>query len=681
MIDLNQCNQECTGCIKGYIKKHALEAGQEFRIECDGIPEHFLSPEIAATISDDEKETALSILDPVTWASKNLDWHCIDPEGEVWKRKNPKEYYDWIEAHPGESVLGHSRYHRPYQAVMLRCSARRKIFRIGRQSGKTETLVISMLYNMYVKPHLPEDEGFNIIVITPFQAQIDLIFERMKQLIASSPLTQNSLKRTVKAPIYTLQLHNQSTVKGFTAGTKSGGNAESVRGQHGHMLVFDEADYLSSGDLDAALSIITNYPTATVWMSSTPSGKREKFFDTCMGKEFKEYHYPSQVNPMWNESLERLFRSQLTEIAYKHEILADFGEQEEGVFQNVYVQNAKRKYKYGDIPRYDSWTYTMGVDWNDTKNGTTINVLGRNPQNQFIIVDRKVVSRDGWTQLSACDKIAELNRIWRPISIYVDRGFGGGQYEVLRKFGYDSAIDPNKGPFHPDAKLKDIVKQYDFGSRIETRDLFTKQPLQKEAKPFLVESTVRRFEMGDLWFSDSDEDLEKQLLGYIIDRITPSGRPVYKAIEAATGDHALDALMLSIVAFVLETTTWGKPQFDTNIAFCSYFGEGKTLVHEGDTVVEGRDKNISIKEQRERTKPAMGRDIEASGQMNLFKSHELPGNHIQTENQVQAWSWPGFLKDDPKPRVRSLSEAGEDARKRMGLSPRRGGKPRRKTSW
>ena len=174
---------------------------------------------------------------------------------------------------------------------------------------------------------------------------------------------------------------------------------------------------------------------------------------------FKEYHYPSQVNPMWNEDLEALFKEQLTEIGFDHEILANFGEQEQGVFQNSYIQAAKADYSYGDYSYNNRWTYTIGVDWNDVQNGTTISVLGFNPTEKlFYVVDRHVVSREGWTQLSACNKIAELNRIWRPLVIYIDSGFGGTQYEVLRKYGYDSLADPAKGPTHPDSKLRDILK-------------------------------------------------------------------------------------------------------------------------------------------------------------------------------------------------------------------------------
>lgn len=678
-LDLNQCDKACFGCIKRYKGKHRLRQGQEFSIKCRGIPDFAKQGNLFSGFNEAARDTAITLLDPVKWAIETLDWHCLDPEGEVWKRKNPEEHLEWMETHPGESILGHSRYHRPYQAEMLRCTSKRKVFRIGRQAGKTEAIVVSMLYHLFTKPGIGLDEGFKIIVITPYQAQIDLIFKRCLQLIRSNPSSNNSLRRHVKAPIYTIELHNNSAVMGFTAGTKSGGNAEAVRGQHGHMLVFDEADYLSSGDMDAALSIITNFPQAAVWMSSTPSGKREKFYQTCHSKLFREFYYTSEINPMWSHEQELLFRENLTELGYKHEIEAEFGEQEQGVFQNVYVQNAKLDYNYGDIPRRNTWTYSMGVDWNDTKIGTSIIVLGFDPsRNIFQIVDRHIVSREGWNQLAACEKIAELNRIWRPMVIYLDSGFGGTQYEVLRKFGYDSTVDKTKGPNHPDSKLKSITKQYQFGGSVEVRDLFTKMPIKKPAKSFLVESTIRRFETGDIKFSENDTELERQLLNYIVARITTSGAPVYESVEDNVGDHTLDALMLAIIGFVMESTPLGNPKFQVNIAFSGQFGQNHlTPIHEGDTVLTNNSIE-RVKQKKNKSRPYMNRTSTIEQSVLLGASGGMPGSHIRSGSQVSLWDWPGFSRDTPRPKVRSLTEAENDARYGRSNRPRRASRPQRK---
>ena len=663
-FNLNACNKSCFDCIKGYKKKHSLIPGDSFKIPCNGIPQEYISPQIAVTLTEEQKQAAIAILDPVTWAATNLDWHCLDADGEIWKRKNPEEYYDWIQKNPGKSILGKSRYHRPYQAEMLRCTAKRKIYRIGRQAGKSESIAVSILHHLFTKPGKAEKDGFVIILITPYQTQIELIFTRITELIRSNKDLENSIARAVKAPNYSLELHNGSVIRGFTAGSKSGNNADAVRGQHGDMLIFDEADRLSAGDMESAMAITTNSPNASVWMSSTPTGKREKFWQICQSKSYREFHYSSRINPFWNAEMEEQAKEAYSEIGFKHEVLADFGEQEEGVFQNTYIQAAKANYKYGDYPKTEGWTYTIGVDWNDVKNGTTIAVLGFNhSNNHFFVVDRAIVSRIGWTQLSACEKIAEFNRVWRPVSIYVDSGYGATQIEVLRKFGWDSLQDKTKGPGHPDSKIKDILKEYNFSSKIEIHDLFTQELISKPAKAFLVENAVRRFETSSIHFPETDKVLENQLQNYIIDRITQAGTPVYKPQEEAIGDHTLDAVMLALVAFTLTKTPLGAPIYTNDIAFTGQFGQKVSQDYGPGELIITNDKSPN----RQTTKPDLNRTGGIVTEQRIIgKGTEIPANHLNAERSTTGiWDWPGFSRDAPRPKARTLEEAFGQARNRI----------------
>lgn len=636
-LNLNILDNACTGCIKSYAGKHRLKAGDKFSIKCGGIPKTYVKDSTAMTLSSEGTISATALLDPVTWAKEMLDWHCLDPDHSIWKRKNPMEQAKQTEDNPGRQ----SKYHRPYQATMLRCSATRKVFRIGRQAGKSETLIISIIFNLFT------NSGFKVILITPFQAQIEMIFTRIKDLINSNPGLANSIKRAVSAPQYTLELHNGSYIKGFTAGTRSGGNADSVRGQTANMLVFDEADYLAPGDMDSALAVITNNPDATVWMSSTPTGKREKFYNACMDKLWKEFHYSSSVNPNWGPDLESFFRSIYTDIGYQHEVLAEFGSQEQGVFQVGYVEAAESEYKYGDMRPDHRWQYSIGVDWNDVKIGTTLCVTGFNPTtNSFLLVERLIVQRDGWTQLAACEKIAELNRKWRPFAIYVDKGFGGTQYEVLRKFGFDARIDKERGPNSLDAKLATIVKAFDFGSSIEVRDPFSKQMIKKPAKGFLVENAVRRFETHDIYFSKFDQQLKDELLGYIIDRVSIHGQVVYGTNNDQVGDHNLDAFMLSLIGFTLEKTAFGKPSFNEKISFTNM------SLNSSVDPDQHKDKK-TWKELRALATPnGSGRsDLEAS---DSSSSGGIPAGNLReepVESNKNLWNHPGFDTDGPKPDV------------------------------
>jgi hypothetical protein len=645
MLNLYNCDKVCTDCIKKYKIKHLPEFQHKqerpsFNISCDGIPKEFVSEGVLAHFADIDYKEALALLDPVVWAEENLDWYCLDPTGEIWKKKNPLEYYKWKEKHPNDDIHGKSRYHRPYQAEMLRCSAKRKVFRIGRQAGKTETIVVSMLYHLVTRPGLPDDEGFQIVLLAPYQSQIDLVFKRLRQLIWNSPKLKASIYRTVKAPQYCIELNNGSSVIGFTAGTKSGSGAASARGQHAHMLVFDEADYLSPDDMDAAMSIVTNYPECKIWMSSTPSGKRDKFYGVCNDNDWREFYYPSYINPMWNEELERTFKRTLTSLGWIHEIEANFGEMEQGVFQHAYVAAAQASYKYGDLTPDLNWIYSIGVDWNDTKNGTTIVVVGLDKiRNRYCVVDSQIVRREGWTQTKACTEIIRLNRFWNPSIIYIDEGHGGTQLEFLRKVGFEALQDKSRGYTHPDARLTKIIA-YDFGSKIETRDPFTKQPMQKWAKGFLVENAVRFFENNVIYYPGTDDVLTKQLEGYCIDRVSDIGRCVYKPGPA--GDHSLDAMMLSLVGFALEMSSIGKPRYRMDIVFAPPLGLGDTK----ENVVTEVAPNIFTVQPPPQTsgnipsKPEMNRSIE-----NVQKGPGLPGR--TRTSQLPLWAHEGFLRDGP----------------------------------
>lgn len=639
-LNLLACDNACIDCVRGYKKKHGLKSGDSFSISCGGIPKNYISPSISSLFSQ-EDQTMLSMLDPVHWAAQVLDWHCIDPDGAIWKRKTEEgslgDVTPYIEEAHSELVkLGKSAYHRPYQKIMLQCTSKRKVFRLGRQLGKTAVLTIAILHAVYTH------RSFNVIVVAPYQSQIDMIFKRLEALIRGSSITANSIRRNVKAPNYKIELYNDSSIMGFTAGTKSGGNADAVRGHTAQMLVLDEADYLLPGDIASVLSVITNYPSATVWMSSTPTGKREKFYDNCHSPLYKEYYFPSTINPLWGPELEAYYKDELTTIQYDHEIFANFGEQEQGVYQGIFIDAAMEDYQYANMAPDPEWIYAIGVDWNDVKTGTTICVTGYNPVlNEFKIFTREIVSREGWTQHAAVQRIIDLNRQWQPRSIYVDKGFGGVQHEIITKYGWDSLNDPKRGKNHPDSKLRLIVKQYDFGSKVTIKDLFTKQDIEKPSKPFLVENSVRRFEKKSIKFSKYDTQMEAELRGYVIDHITSTGTPVYKQGNEKIGDHNLDALNLSLVAFTLDMSAFGVVNFESRIVFSGNIGDKPV-----EQQIFGAKEPI-----KKDTKP----DMQRTSNLSLNNDRILP-----------LWSWPGFERDLPKPIIGiSRSRSGPPVRKKF----------------
>jgi hypothetical protein len=724
MINLNKCAQECTECVLSYKKKHEedFRTGRydtKFHIECTGIPKSYVDPEVLSSLDLEQGENPEDFLDPVKWAAKYLDWHCLDPDGEVWKRKDPNGYRSWKRRNPDEDILGKSRFHRPYQGSMLKCTSKRKIFRIGRQCvgensevllgnkktkkikdmvagetiwsynenlgkfekdvvadvwatknkvyrivlsdgtdlivtaehelytrivdkklekipacwfrivdnlkvgdllysvnpseieskgsidvnlddnswkeiieiseagemttydltaiknknfiangklvhncGKSETLIISMLFNLFMRPGMPDNQGFKVILMTPFQTQADLLFRRMKDLIEQSPYYANEIESATKSAPCKIILKNGSSFTGFTAGSKNNTGAANIRGQDCSQLALDECDYLKQADIDSAMSLITNHPDATIWMSSTPSGRRDQFYDNCQSPRWKEFHFAAHKNPLWSKELEATFKEQLTDLAYIKEVEAGFGEDEQGVFQNQFVGIAMESYEYGDFSPRDPDSIAVGVDWNDEANGTTISIVGFFKDiNRYRQLQRHTVSRKGWNLSQACLEIIKVNRFWNPEYIYVDKGYGSAQIEWLNAFALDAVKDENRGPTHPDAKLKSRVKPFDFGGTVEIISPWTKEKNKKPAKPFLVENAVRFVESGMFKFSGTDFEFEAQMRGYTSKRNAGSVHTTF--VKGPKGDHALDAAMLALVAFALEESILGKPKFST----------------------------------------------------------------------------------------------------------------------
>lgn len=85
---------------------------------------------------------------------------------------------------------------------------------------------------------------------------------------------------------------------------------------------------------------------------------------------FKEFHFPSMCNPQWGPQMEEEFRSTLSEQGYVHEVLADFGSQETGVFNKDKLDAAMQFMRYAYAPltysqqkkvEENNWTVDMMI--------------------------------------------------------------------------------------------------------------------------------------------------------------------------------------------------------------------------------------------------------------------------------------------------------------------------------
>jgi hypothetical protein len=476
--------------------------------------------------------------DPVKWAY----WKLKDPKGNPWKAR-------WYQKKIIKGIMN---------------GDRRIAVRMGRRVGKTETMVVFCLW--YAFHH----KNARLIIATPYENQVRLIFMRLAEMIdGCDELLAAQVSRT-KNP-FIIQFGNGSVIMGFTVGATSGNSGASIRGQRADWIFMDEIDYMDRDGIDATTAIALEDPKRIgIWCSSTPTGKRDFFYEICTNPHtgYKAYHFPSMVNPDWDDRMEAELRATMTEQGYIHEVLAEFGEETVGVFNKSAVERAKSQYLYSyrelnvwekeqyrkqglavdDIVYYGPYTVSkpappafriIGVDWDKYGAATQIIVTEFDEiRKKFRVCMRAEITRGDFTLDNAVKKIIELNEIYDPKFIYIDRGFGEYQIEMLRLHGREN----------PRTGLDRKVKGIHFGSKIEIRDPATREIDMKDVKPFMVNQTAILLERDQILLSPFDDMVWKQMMDYQVVKITQNGRPVY----TSENEHALDAFMLTILGFTIE---------------------------------------------------------------------------------------------------------------------------------
>lgn len=466
-----------------------------------------------------------------------------------------EEYTDFVIASDPVTWAYHmfgwkARWH---QEEMMSCTSIKKVVRAGRRSGKTLAVAILSLWRLATM------SNESILIIAPFEVQVQKIFDEMLEFIAMSPALSASIKRSTRSPCR-LDFNNGSKALGFSSGNHNTAGSDKIRGQDATYIVIDECDYINEQDIEAILAILASHPDCGLWMSSTPTGQHKKFYQYCVMKDlgFKEFWYTSNESPTWTEETEDFYRQTYSATNYEHEFLAQFGIQEAGVFRNDLIDRALLNYS---LPRQRTHgsRISIGADWNGQAIGTHIvvveAVVDMEDNLKYILLEKCVVRGEDFTQHEAVQKIIELNDKYNPACIYVDAGFGETQVEMLHKYGME-----NKR-----SGLHKKLKPYTMQSNIEITDPVTGIKIKKSAKPFMVNMSVMQLEQDRVVLpisedtsivaatmegeeSNSSQGLVQQMRNFAIERISSNGLPTYSQGE----DHTLTAWMLAITGFILE---------------------------------------------------------------------------------------------------------------------------------
>lgn len=513
-------NNMCRNCQREQIKKYG-----EITIKCSGPKDiSVLDKNIVADMNKEELEEIKQAMSPVYWAEKNIDINQPDPTKRLYVNR-------W------------------YQSMQLTCSASKKAIRCGRRSGKSYGLGID------IANRLVQNSNYQILVVTPFLSQAKELTSVVKKILRSLGATigtwDDLVERSVTSPYQEIQMKNGSTFKAFTAGND---NANAVRGQGAHLIIIDEADFLTQEAFDSITAILMDKPNTEIICTSTPMGEG-LLYKFANSKDYKEFHFPSFCIPHYNDDMDREFRNSLSMMAYIQEIMAEFGLSDNSVFDTDLVNRSTligtSESLHNVITNRNRYIVSLGCDWNADKVGTRICVIAYDKiERKIIIANLSNVRREGWTQVAAIDKIVELNRLYTPDYIYVDEGFGEANVQQLKLIAVNLF---GKVPAdHPDLRLRDVVP-VNFSSTLELRDVMTGEIRKKYFKNFIVETTKRALETGLLAFKDPiSAPIVEQMKNYIVKSRAANGREVYEAKNSEIGDHDLDAFMIALAGLQLN---------------------------------------------------------------------------------------------------------------------------------
>lgn len=471
-------------------------------------------------------------------------------------------------------------------------------------SGKTFIMALKILWYAFNKKISKGrntdgeliEVGPEIMIVTPFQTQLTVIFNEMEKLLKRNGDLVNEVVKSSGASLYTktpnfkMTFRNGTVISGFVSGvgTKSDGSGGgTMRGSTAQVIYLDEMDLITDETIEKVIKpiLLSDLKGEVVLIAtSTPIGKRSFFYRWCLkSPDWKEDHLPSTVLPQWHR-VKKLLLADTTREGIMTELMAEFIDSEYGVFKPTHIHRARRAYRYEDVsdpiwwrdnfqikPDSQNIIKCMGIDWNKNA-GTEYVIVGYLPHlHIYAVLDAINIPASEYSGMKWKETVISLNIKWQPDYIYADEGFGMTLIEDLLVFANGLKMKPKKTNFDLETiKLTDRLKAFNFSSKVELRNPVDNSTFDKPAKEFLVENSQRLFEdsgskgAGVIWIPEDEDVLIKQLMNYVILKTHAStGKPIYGPENSAIGDHRLDALMLALGGISIETGLYGI----SNLAF------------------------------------------------------------------------------------------------------------------
>jgi hypothetical protein len=236
------------------------------------------------------------------------------------------------------------------QTKILESIARFRVVMCGRRFGKSELSQVEIISNAL--------QGMKVAYITPTYKLAKTFFEKLTQCV---PFENNKSDLTIHFP-------NGGTVEFFT-----GERLDNLRGRKFHLVVIDEASFISDlqdGWLNSIRPTLTDYQGRALFLS-TPRGKNYFYSLYMKGgqRDWESFKFTTYDNPYILTSEINDAKAQLPNSVFEQEYMANPMENAANPFGAEHITKCTCSLSYNepmfygiDLAKSFDWTVIIGLD-------------------------------------------------------------------------------------------------------------------------------------------------------------------------------------------------------------------------------------------------------------------------------------------------------------------------------
>lgn len=303
------------------------------------------------------------------------------------------------------------------QAAFVRSKAKRIVVVAGRRVGKTTGVAIKAVEQML--------KGRRILEAAPVSDQTNAFWDACKKALVE-PIAAGIVRKNETERI--LEMAGGGRIK-----CKTAFNADTLRGDYADLLILDEYSLMDPDTWNevGAPMLLDNDGDAVFIFTPKRKNHAYQMFVRAQADDtgrWQAYQFTSFDNPHLSKDALDEITFDMTDEAYRQEILAEFLEGEGIVFRNI---NACMLAPLGDPMQHREHRIVAGIDWGKQQDYSCVSV--------GCVTCKQEVARDRFNQIDYVvqrDRLRAICERWKPRAILAEENAMGAPIrEVLQREG------------------------------------------------------------------------------------------------------------------------------------------------------------------------------------------------------------------------------------------------------